>query len=174
MMTDSANALTHENLLHQLEIGWNELQTYLSSLTEEQLTHPTDAAGWTVKDHIIHLAMFDKVELALLERKSRREALDIPPEIWEQGDDPINAVLQRRYHDMPLAEVMQTLKQNHERLLQKLNTMTDADFQLPYRHYQPDSTDERPLGQWFPWDTFYHYRDHMPWMAAIIAGNEVG
>jgi hypothetical protein len=163
------DSLTRDNLLRQLESGWNEFQTYLASQTTEQLTRLTDAAGWTAKDHIIHVALFDQVELALLEGKSRREALDIAPETWEQGDDPINAVLQQRYHDMPLDEVLATLQQNHKRLLNKLNTMTEEDFQLPYRHYQPDSTDERSLSQWFPWDTFYHYREHMSWIAAMVS-----
>jgi uncharacterized protein (TIGR03083 family) len=167
-MNDTDNALTRENLMRQIELSWNEFQTYLASLTEEQLTRPTDAAGWTAKDHVIHIAVWEKGALALLEGKSKREAMNITSETWQQGDDAINAVLQQRYQDMPLDEVMQTLRQNHERMLKQLDTMTEEDLLLPYRHYQPDSTDERSLIEWMPWETFHHYREHLPWIAAIV------
>ncbi len=167
-MSNSDNSLARENLLRQLELSWNELQTYLGSLTEEQLTRSTDAAGWTAKDHIIHLALWEKAGLALLEGKSKREALDVTPETWEQDDDAINAVIHQRYRAMSLDEVIQTFRHNHERMLKKLDTMTEEDLLLPYRHYQPDSTEERPIIRWVIGDTIDHYREHLPWMAALV------
>lgn len=164
----ATNTIPRKKLMDEIEESWNELLSFIDSLTKEELTGPTDAAGWTVKDHVIHLAMWEKAALALLERKSKREVLDISPEIWEQDDDPINAVLQQRYQDMPLDKVMQTLHQHHVLILEKLNSMTEDDFQLPHRHYQPNSTEERPIINWVHWDTVHHYREHIPWMAAIV------
>lgn len=169
-MSDSYSVLPRDEFLRQFEATWNEFLTYVTSLTEDQLTRPTDAAGWTAKDHIIHVAVFDKVALALLERKSRREAADVPADLWDQDDDdPKNAYLQQRTHDMPSAQVMQTLRQYHEELAQKINTMTEAELLLSARHYTTETTDERPLMLWLPGETFHHYRDHQPWIAAIVA-----
>ena len=168
-MSDSNKLLSREELLNQLKSTWNDLQTYVGSLTEEQLTRPTDAAGWTPKDHLTHLATWEQAELAVLEGKSKREAMDIPSEIWDQDeDDPINAVIQQRYHNLPLPDVLATLRRNHEAVVQKLESLTEADLLLPYRHYQPGSDDEHPISQWIPWDTFYHYRDHLSWIKAIV------
>jgi hypothetical protein len=168
-MSDFDKTLTRENLLRQMDLIWNELQTFLASLTHEQLTRPTDAGGWTVKDHLIHLALLENTQVSLLGGKSRHEVLGFTRDVWERLDgDGTNAVIQQRYHDMALDQVMQKLRQTREHTLKKLAMLTQEDLLLPYHHYQPNSTEERPIIMWLMAETVKHYHDHMPWMKAIV------
>lgn len=48
-----------DELLIRIEQGWNEFQAYIQTLSAAQLAGPTDAAGWTAKDHIMHLAVWE-------------------------------------------------------------------------------------------------------------------
>src|SRR5262245_46281468 len=95
-------AITIANLLHRIENGWNDLQSYLATLSAEQLMTPTDAAGWTAKDHVIHLAIWEDGISALLEGQTQREGMQVDVATWKQGIESINAVVQQRYHDLPL------------------------------------------------------------------------
>lgn len=167
-MTDTT-PFSKGELLTRMERGWNDFSTYLSTLTEEQLTTPTDAAGWTAKDHVIHLAVWEDSIHALLERQSRRERMGIDEAMWERGEfDEMNAVIQQRYQHMPLAEVLKTFQAIHQRLIAKIQSMSDEDLQLPYRHYQPDSDRDAPVWHWITGNTFGHYQEHQPWIAAIV------
>ena len=157
-----------ENLLIEVQTSWNNLHVYLQSLNDMQRTQVTDAAGWTVKDHVIHIAAWEKAALAMLEGKSKREVLDISPEIWEQDDDPINAVLQKRFETMHWDNVMQTLQENHTHMMDKIDTMTEDDLQLPHSHYQSKSKQDTPIIKWIHWDTAHHYDEHLTWIKAIV------
>lgn len=90
------------------------------------------------------------------------------PEIWAQDDDAINAVLQQRYQHMPLDDVMNTLRQTHLRLVDKLSALSENDLRLPFHHYQPDSSEDVPLIRVMPGETIHHYREHLTWIRAIV------
>ncbi len=162
------DAITIANLLRRIENGWNNLQAYLSTLNEEQLTTPTDAAGWTAKDHLIHLALWEDGVYALLEGQSQREGMEVDEATWKQGWDAINAVIQQRYHNLPLDEVLQTIRQRHERLVNKIKSMTDEDLLRPYRHYDSGSDREQPVIGSIVGNTYEHYAEHKPWIAEIV------
>ncbi|HEY1013133.1 MAG TPA: maleylpyruvate isomerase N-terminal domain-containing protein [Herpetosiphonaceae bacterium] len=164
-----ASEITVPNLLSHIDTAWREFNAFLGTLTPEQLTGPRDAAGWTGKDHIIHLALWEDGMLGLLDGRPRHEAMGVDKATWESGEDPINAVLQQRHADLSLDEVRERFRATHERLLERINAMSDEDLRRPYRHYQPDTDEEQPIVGWFVGNTFMHYPAHAPWIAAIAA-----
>jgi len=160
---------TIAELLARIEAGWDEFNAFINTLTPDQLTQLIDAAGWTVKDHIIHLAMWEDGVWAMLDKQSRREYMNIDREIWKSGDfDRINAVIQQRYKDMPLEEVFSTFQKIHQRLIEKIQSLSDEDLMRPYRYFQPGSSQDQPVIGWIVGNTFEHYAEHTPWIAAIV------
>jgi uncharacterized protein (TIGR03083 family) len=161
--------ITTENVLRHLVEGWDALQAFLVPLTDEQLTGPSDAVGWTVRDHLIHLATGDAGIVALLNGTSRIAAMGVDSLTWETGDDDlINDVIRQRYQSLPLPDVLALLRQSHEHLVQKIASMSDADLVRPYQDFDPDSDQTGPVVGWIVGNSFRHYDEHLPWMAAII------
>ncbi len=159
--------VTTANLLRHMAEDWQALQAWLDATPAAQLTQPRDAEGWSAKDHVIHLALWEGGLLALLQGKPQREALGVDEATWEAGEDQTNNVNQRRYQALSLAEARQMLQQSHARLIAHVATMTDADLQRPRRDFGGGSDQSDPIWGWIVGNTFMHYREHQPWMTAI-------
>ena len=159
-------------LLAKINQGWDDFQAYLASLSPADFTANTDAAGWTVKDHVMHLVVWEDGIRALLEGQSRHKHMGLDDATWETGDfDAVNAVIQQQHHDKPLDEVLTEFRDAHTGLLAKLETLSDADLQRPYNHYQPDPKRDKPIIDWIIGDTYEHYAAHQPWIATIVRGS---
>ncbi|MBE0691193.1 MAG: ClbS/DfsB family four-helix bundle protein, partial [Anaerolineae bacterium] len=154
--------------LQRIERGWHELQGYLATLSDEQRTQRTDAAGWTVKDHVSHIVMWEDTINALLDHKARAAHLNIDEATWKSGDfDKINAILQQRYQAMSWDEVMRMLHDVHRQFLTKLSALSDDDLHTSYKAFQPEATNDLPIIQWITGNSYEHYEEHIPWMQAI-------
>ncbi|MCL4879266.1 MAG: maleylpyruvate isomerase N-terminal domain-containing protein [Anaerolineae bacterium] len=161
-------SVSKTELLAAIDRGWNDLNTYIQSLTEAQITQPTDAAGWTVKDHLMHLAVWEDGILALLEKQSRRERMGINAAMWAKFDfDEMNAAIQQRHRDKPLAEVLQAHRGIHQRLVDQIQAAVEEDLHRPTSYFDPEGSDS-PLIDKIMGNTFGHYEEHIPWMDAIV------
>lgn len=163
-----------ESLISKIEQGWDDFQAYINTLSEAQLTQPTDAAGWTAKDHLIHLAVWEDGIVAMLDKQRRYERMGVPQDVWSSGDfDAINEVIYQRHKAMSSGEVRATLQQVHGAMMAKLRTLTTADIHRPCTDYNPESTSDAPVIGWIVGDTYEHYAEHQPWIEAIVqAGSE--
>lgn len=165
-MTDT---FSKDELLARVKQGWDEFNAYLSTLSEEQLTVPTDAAGWTAKDHITHLAAWEDGVYGLLEKQPRWEWMGIDEAMWQRGDfDEINAAIRERFRDLSPAEALKLLHDSHQRLVKKVESMSEEALALPYNHYQPNSDVDSPVWHRIAGNTYGHFEEHQPWIEAIV------
>jgi hypothetical protein len=169
-MTDHDQAeVSVPEFLRRLDAGWADLQAFLNTLTPEQMTKPTDVAGWTVKDHLIHIAVWEDGMNAALAREPRRERMGVPVVLWGGDDyDAINAIIQQRHQDDSLESVLAELVRVHNEFRSRIAALSTDDLLAPYSAYQPESTSTNPIVGSLAGNSFGHYEEHIPWMQAIV------
>ena len=153
---------TKAELLGLIQQGWDDFHAFLAHYSPDQLSTLKDAVGWTAKDHIIHLAVWEDSIFALLSGQSQREGLGLDEATWASDYDHQNAVLRERYLTLSLDEALALFERSHARLFAKIEALSDDDLRKPYRHYQPDSDREQPVIGWIIADTYEHYAEHTP------------
>lgn len=170
-MTDFQTPISKAAVLHNLEQGWSDFHAYISSLTPEQLTVPRDAAGWSVKDHLIHLALWQNGISALLEGQGepRYAGMGIDATTWGLEMDDVNAAMQQKYRELTLDEVLARLREAHERMHRIITTLPEEALFMPYSHYDPTLPRDAPIVEWIVGDSYEHYAEHRPWIEAIVA-----
>ena len=145
---------TKAELLDQIQQGWDAFHAFLAHYSPDQLSTLKDAVGWTPKDHVVHLAMWEEGVLALLEGQSQREGMGLDEATWKSGEDAINAALKQRYQALTLDEVLDLFQRSHAQLVAKIEALSDDDL--------PQSVTGSIIG-----NTYGHYQEHTPWIAAI-------
>jgi uncharacterized protein (TIGR03083 family) len=161
--------VTIEEFSRRLNAGWDQLNAFIGSLSPEQLTGPSDAAGWSVKDHLMHLAVWEDGMNAMLTGQPRSARMRIDEATWQGGDfDAINAVIHEYARDVPLETVLANLRRAHEELHTRLMSLGTTDLLRPRSDFQADSDSGEPVVWLLVGNTFGHYEEHLPWMQAIV------
>jgi hypothetical protein len=70
-------SMTKEEFLAQVADAWDGFNAAVDRLSESQLTGTQDDQGWTVKDHLTHLAAWERSTISFLEGKPRHEGLGV-------------------------------------------------------------------------------------------------
>jgi hypothetical protein len=157
-------------LLAEIDKAWADLNTFFAGLSEAQMTTLHDGQGWTVKDHLTHIAAWEESVIFFLHGRPRHEALGIEEPLFAKASfDEINAVIQRLRKDLSLSQAASQLQTTHARLMSLLQPLSDADLNQPLRHYLPSSPadDRRRAVDLIRDNTSGHFSEHLPWMRAI-------
>src|SRR4051794_40176167 len=164
-----AQPMTVAELLAAIDKGWTDFNAYLMTLTPQEFTIPRDPAGWSAQDHVIHIADWERSLIPFLNKENRLPVLGIDAATWAEGDfTKINGIMQQRSKNLTMDQAREYVMNAHQALVDKIKTLKDEDLYRPYNYYQPESQYDTPAINLLQDDTYHHYEEHTPWIAAIV------
>ncbi|TMC47620.1 MAG: ClbS/DfsB family four-helix bundle protein [Chloroflexi bacterium] len=127
-------------LLQEIREAHTQLEQTLSQYDDKQMTELRDEAGWSIKDHLDHLAVWQEGVATLLERRpryARFEAMGVDVATVEAStEDELNAIIRERTARPTLADTRIFLRQSHEHLLRALSGLSEDALLRGYSYFQ--------------------------------------
>lgn len=149
------------------------LRTFIDSHSEFQLTVPTDEGEWTVKDHLVHIAVWQEGITALLLGKNRWSAMGLSADVVKSGDyDEMNERIREKTRSLTLKQVLKRINDADTRFTAALKKTTAASLRKPYAQFarirKPSDDEMQPVFGWVEAESWQHIEEHLPWMHQII------
>lgn len=152
--------------MQPIETAWNQLVELVNQVEEAGGLSRAGLDGWTVTDHLAHIAAWEHSLLALIEGHDREKAMGLSEAA--EGIDNVNEAVRKLHETDTPDEALAYFRDSHARLVAALGKLSDADLQKPYSHYQPKDHDEkRPVVGWVAGNTHEHYAEHIDWIKAF-------
>lgn len=163
-MPEEAYPQTMAELLERIGSTRTMLEERVTELTETGFNAETKN-GWTLRNHLIHLAAWEASLASILRRERRGPAMGLEPSDFE-GDwqtDAVNALLLERHAEMSEDDVRAWFASAHAETLAMLETLIDSDLQRPFIEFQPypGAPDDAPIVKWIAGDTYEHFEEHL-------------
>jgi hypothetical protein len=164
------SSMTKAEFLAAVAHAWNGFNAAIDRLTESQLTGAQDEQGWVVKDHLAHLAAWERSVTFFLQGKPRHEGLGVEESLYLGDDvDAVNARIYQQHKSLPLPQVMAMLQDTHQQLLTTIEPLTVEDLRQPYHHFQPDQPGDGRIAMQVIYDnTIEHYDEHLGWIETLL------
>jgi hypothetical protein len=168
-MTDVV--MSKAQLMTKFERAWNALQSTLDEANDADLTSKTDAAGWSGKDHLAHLADWANSVLVMVrDGRPQWEGLGIDKELFDTGGyDEQNEVIRQQSVDLPLKKVRSQLTDVHKEIVRILEGMSDSDLMRPCSDFVAGGQDVEIVHK-LNGNGPDHYDEHRAYIAKILKG----
>lgn len=162
---------TKAQLMDRITDSWEAMAGLLKQFDAEALSRPDPQTGWAVKDHLFHLAAWERGVAYLIQGKRRWEGMGVTPEEWRDLKmDETNERIFERNRDRSAAEALSALREAHQDMLDALAPLGDDDLRRPYASYDVDEGQfpDRPIAGWIIGDTFEHYNEHLGYFRSLL------
>ena len=149
--------MERDDLLAEVERGWQEWQSLLATLTPEQMQEPGLANGWSVKDAIAHIAFYEKWVGDFVRTRTWPPAAHPSLDTWDM--DARNDAYYDLNKNRALADILAESHQVHQQLVDAIAALTDAEYHDRNLLGAPPD-DEWSIEKMVDGNTFLHYPEH--------------
>ena len=155
----TSETATKETLLARIRDGYNMFASLLRGIRPGDQARPLDDGGWSVAEHVAHLASWEQLALAVLTGGQPYEAMGISAEEWQQDTDGINDALQRKHAGIAFDAARSLHQEVHASLMAAIEASTDAELLRPLGAGETDTVRDLIAA-----NTYEHYDEHAGWI----------
>jgi hypothetical protein len=143
------------DLLAAIEKERGALETYLETLTPEQMTEPGLMGEWSAKDILAHLVEWEQMVLSWHAAGLRGETPDLPAPGFKWSQTPaLNQQIFEKHKDRSLDDVMVQFQASHQEILGVIQGLSNEEL---FTAGQFAWTKKNTLGTYFVSATSSHY-----------------
>ena len=155
-------------LIARIQESRAALDALIGALSPEQAVAAAPDGGWSVKDHLAHLAAWQCVAYLRVigHMDHEHEVFGMDPARYAATDaDGLNAAVYQSCKDRTLAEVRATFEQAYQQVLGALAQLRSDDLQRPVDPAQPHLG---TLAATVAGNTYEHFAEHVAWIRAAL------
>ena len=161
-MAERSLPATKTELVVLIDRSWNELQSVINSVPEDALSRP-GPEGWAAKDHLAHLASWERMTVAALKGESEEEAAGLEKWVGEWDEERFNDLLYKKWAGTSAAESTTYLQQSHDQLMGLVSHMDDTTL-----HTDMPNEPGRPNVDKIAGNTYLHFDEHRNWIQQLL------
>ena len=158
-------------LLNTIATEHARFEALLAPLSEEQLCRPAFDEQWSIKDILVHIAIWEQICARWLEEFANGTM----PQPKERNDLTSNERIYREHRDLSLAEVRTLFQSAHQQFLHQVDLLTrtfsEEDLNAADRFAWTESWPGHSLLAVIADNSYEHYADHAQQIRARFAAS---
>lgn len=169
-MTGSEETLDKAALLASNDASWSALWATIDERNEAELTQRRDAGGWSAKDHLAHLAAWERGGVFMLNGLKLTDGMGVDDDLYRAGAiEAINAEIQDQVKDLALADVLTDVRAVHEEMMGTIEGMSEEALQqLIDADAVPEGRPRPKVAERIARNTFKHFDQHRLWIETLL------
>jgi hypothetical protein len=162
-MADQALPATKAELIDLIDASWTRLKGLVDSIPDEQLNVP-GSEGWAVKDHLLHLAGWERMTVAAIKGESEEAAVGLEPWVGEWDEERFNDLLYQKGRDKEATAARRDFEESHRQVMELIAKLDDTTL-----HADMPNEPGRPNVDKIVGNTYAHFDEHREWIQQLLA-----